>query len=277
MIMGLAIACAMGVTSNAWGQPVQPGFDLWTTPPGGAVEEFGGPDIPPIPADFFAPGSDPFVGTVEFQGVPIGGPAGPADTIVERLQPAPLGGPGTEAMIQIELVELSLVSTEPIVVTQNGGQNPQEWMVEATLGGLPSVGQMTIRQDSPEGGTYDATINVCGLLRFSLVQNPTIVRFLDICKQVSPGGQPISVSGQPWCYDIRQPPVSPLSGPNFVVKGPTIHTGPHPEAQPIESPAGPAIPTVSEWGLIVMGLLLLVAGTLVIRRVYSRELAAQQT
>jgi hypothetical protein len=31
-------------------------------------------------------------------------------------------------------------------------------------------------------------------------------------------------------------------------------------------PVGPAIPTVSEWGLIVMGLLLLTGGTLVIRR-----------
>jgi hypothetical protein len=130
---------------------------------------------------------------------------------------------------------------------------------------------MTIREDTPEGGTYDAQIQVCPLLRFTNLANPTQVLLLDYCMEVDPGGQMIAVQGQPWCHEIQQPPVSPLSGPNFVVKGPTVHTGPHPEANPIESPAGPVIPTVSEWGLIVMGLLLLAAGTIVIRRLRPRE------
>ena len=60
--------------------------------------------------------------------------------------------------------------------------------------------------------------------------------------------------------------MSQLSGPNFFVKGQTNHGGPHPQADPIETAAVAAIPTVSQWGLIVMTLLLTTAGTIVLGR-----------
>ena len=49
---------------------------------------FGGSDAPPIPPSFFGPGSDPFIGTVCYQGQPLGvtpfGDFGQADTVVRR-------------------------------------------------------------------------------------------------------------------------------------------------------------------------------------------------
>lgn len=251
---------------TASGVDVLPGHDLWVTPPGGAVENFGG-EAPPLPSDFFGPGSDPFFGEVIFVGEPIGTfmgqPTGPADTIVERPATAILPGEGSSDSIPIQLVELSLVSTQPITVTFNGGQDPEQWDVQVQLGAPPSNGTMTINQVTPIGGVYDAAINVCPLFTFTEVGNPGNFQTLDYCVEVDPGGRGISVLGQLWRYNAVTPIVSPLSGPNFFIKGTTQHDGPHPEADPIEA-AG--IPATSEWGLIVLMLVILAGGTIILGR-----------
>jgi len=76
-------------------QQIDPGFDLFSTDPVGTFI-----DIPNI-------------GMVHFKGDPIG--PGNTDTIVERFGPAVPGEPG-ESTVDIELVALSLVSVEPVVV-----------------------------------------------------------------------------------------------------------------------------------------------------------------
>lgn len=257
----------LGLAGAAQASDVLAGFDLWTTPPGGAFEDFGG--ACPIPADFFAPGSDPFTGVVTFVGQPLGLPnTANADTMVERLATAQLATVPSTDTIAIELIALSLVSISPITVTEIGGQNPTFWDVEVDQSPTnPSTGQMTINHTTTEGGTYNAQINVCGRLTFIEVGNPGNVRVLDYCNDCDPQGQVVAVTGQPWCHDMAQPQASPLSGPNFLVKGTTQHTGPHPASNPIEQPAPVgAIPTVSEWGLMALGLLLAGAGAIVLRR-----------
>ncbi len=81
---GLMAAVAV---APLWAQDVQPGIDIWTTPGGGTTFQESA-----IPAGFFDPGSDPLVGRIEFEGVPLptllGPPLSPTDTIVERLAPA---------------------------------------------------------------------------------------------------------------------------------------------------------------------------------------------
>ena len=143
------IVFVFGMAGIAQAAEVQPGFDLWRTPPGGAVEDFGGA-VPPIPADFFFPGSAPFVGVVDFEGEPIpdflGEPTGGADTIVARL-----GAPAADPVdtIDIELVALSLRSVGPIIV---GGPGPPLWDVLVTTSpAAPSMGEMTIEHTVDAG------------------------------------------------------------------------------------------------------------------------------
>src|SRR3990170_2318941 len=87
----LALATVLAATAGA-AQPAAaaPVLDALATcpppgPPGDNVLTFGTPDLPPIPADFFDPGSDPFAGPVPFQGIaldPI--VTGNASTIIQR-------------------------------------------------------------------------------------------------------------------------------------------------------------------------------------------------
>jgi hypothetical protein len=169
-------------------QDVLPGIDVWTTPGGGtSFDDFA---ANPIPADFFDPGSEPFLGIVLFSGQPLpdlGPPSAPSlfptDTVVERLAPAAMPGPAT---IPIEIVALSLVSSQPITVTYNGGQNPELWDVQACLSSLAPQpqGSMTIARTCPGGGTFRSTLPVVPKLVFTR-QSDLQVRVLDPAPQVT--------------------------------------------------------------------------------------------
>jgi len=107
-----------------------------------------------IPADFFGPGSDPFDGLIEFVGAPLetGGAfeLGTCDTVVRRPDPVNLPPPDSALAVPVELVELSLVSPAPIVVTF-ASEPPQEYQVFLQAGPLPdteAAGQMTVRRGS---------------------------------------------------------------------------------------------------------------------------------
>lgn len=144
-----------------------PGSDLFDTPANGTtIQNFASQ---PIPLGFFGPGSDPFIGTVVFQGQPLSTTPpfviDPVDTIVRRLDSAILPGPGSSDTVPIEIVALSLVSIQPITVTQFGGQNPDPWMVQMALSSSQpqQIGQMTITQSAcglAHGGTFSSTLRV---------------------------------------------------------------------------------------------------------------------
>jgi hypothetical protein len=164
---------------------IDPGVDLFTTPKSGVTDlDFS---ATPIPANFFGPGSDPFSGVVISGGSPLftdpAGAIAPTDTIVERLDQALLGGPGTQDVVPIQIVALHLESLQPITVTY-GGINPQDWDVQSCLSSVapqPS-GSMAIRMgscDPREGGTYQAQLPVIPRLVFTEVGNPANQRVLD--------------------------------------------------------------------------------------------------
>lgn len=125
---------------------------------------FGG-DIPPIPADFFEPGSDPFTGTVRLGGAQFGS----ADTIIERIGSMDFPcDPASSQQVPIELVALSLKSCEPITVTSNGGLDPQEWDVSVDLSAVPAPpGHMTVLKTHANGGTYESTLFVQPVFTFT--------------------------------------------------------------------------------------------------------------
>ena len=162
---------------------LNPGTDAFTTPPGGTSEEDFG--CLPIPAGFFDPGSEPFDGVVVYRGEPIGpaGPLFPADTLVQRLQPGTLSGPGATTQVPVEIVALSLVSAAPITVTYTGGGFDQ-WNVSVCLSdAVPQPqGTMTITHGPcvGEGGTFTSSLPVCPRLTFQRIGDGA-VRTLDPC------------------------------------------------------------------------------------------------
>lgn len=160
---------------------VAAGIDLFTTPSGGTTYD----DLN-LPAGFFGPGSDPFVGTVVLGGQPIAstGPLGPTDTIVKRNSNAILPTPGSSTTVPIEIIALSLVSVNPITVTYNGGQTPDQWSVRACLAQTApqQVGTMTIRTNTcvcPEGGTFTSTLPVLPKFTFTRTLPSPATQVLD--------------------------------------------------------------------------------------------------
>ena len=60
---GLCLLSVLALGPGAAAATIDPGFDLLETDRGATVEDLT------LPADFFGPGSDPFVGRVALQGV----------------------------------------------------------------------------------------------------------------------------------------------------------------------------------------------------------------
>lgn len=177
-VLAAALAVsAMLAAIPAGAQDVLPGVDLFSTPLGTSYQDFSGM---PIPNNFFGPGSDPFVGRIDFVGVPIGGPLGPTDTVVKRDAPALLPGCGSSSTVPIEIVALNLVSVAPITVTYNGGASSLQWNVEVMLSSVPQdPGTMTVNKTHLEGGTFSSTLPVKPLLIFTQVGFPLNVQRLD--------------------------------------------------------------------------------------------------
>ena len=163
------VACALSVVLCSGGvspaQTIVAGFDVYETNPGNCPPN-GGPGTwlnlgdSPVPADFFAPGSDPFDGQVCLQGVPYD-PAfsGPTDTHVARWNPTTFPSGSGSGTVETEIISLSLRSVDPITVTFNGGQNPSQWHVQVSLAtpgptAGPSLGQLNLDHGvpGPDGG-----------------------------------------------------------------------------------------------------------------------------
>jgi len=160
----------------------------------------------PIPAGFFDPGSEPFDGVIYLGG---GDPVGP-DVIVRRLEtldfPGPL--PSTD-VVPIELVQLNLVSCEPIIVTYPRGQNPQLWDVKVMLQpSPPSHGQMTVTKTHANGGTFTSEFYVQPVFTFTKVGG-TDVRVL------STGPIQLVSTGPVIWQDTPPKPNQPCDGQGF--------------------------------------------------------------
>ena len=145
---------------------IPPGNDYWSIdqPP---VLQFGGSDVPPIPADFFYPGSQPFFGPVLFGGKAIDPIAGSADTIVHRMTSCDLPDIGSTATVPIEMVALNLQSVDPITI---GGF---DWKVKLTVPAPQPTGSMTITRGSADGGTFNSTLPVRPIFIFTPVSGGT--------------------------------------------------------------------------------------------------------
>jgi len=158
--VALVLACVAGSAAFA-AEPAHKGVDMWMTVAGFAKTNFA---KEPIPAGFFCQDSQPFTGTVTFKGVPIATePAqalGHIDTIVQRLDDAVFDEKG-EASTRIQLLALSLESTEPIETSCG------KYTVAAHLAGEQPTTTMRIVRTNALGGTYTAPLSLNVKLTFS--------------------------------------------------------------------------------------------------------------
>ncbi|MBN1212808.1 MAG: hypothetical protein JXA92_09555 [candidate division Zixibacteria bacterium] len=142
---------------------LEPGVDLWLIPRDGnlAYQAETYFQTFPLPADFFGPGSDPFDGIIAMQGSPLGtypgGVLGPTDAVIERLDSALLPGIASNDIVDLEIIALSLVSTEPIIITYMGGMDPEMWDVRLCLSEVPfQWGYMELLRECCLGGEFFA-------------------------------------------------------------------------------------------------------------------------
>jgi hypothetical protein len=156
-----------------------------TSPKGSTVLDFV---QDPLPAGFFGAHSLPFAGRIVIDGTPLAtnpaGALGNADTLVRRLDDSaaiPVGGSDTVALA---IAALSLDAVAPFQVDFDDGttQWSELWTLSAGLS--PSVpqsnGTMTIHRTHTDGGTYDSTLPVKLLLKYTRVSPlPQAVVFQD--------------------------------------------------------------------------------------------------
>jgi hypothetical protein len=117
----------------------------------------------PIPAGFFDPGSLPFEGRIEFDGKPINQDAyGDADTeILRAADPITPADPvGSVVSVDIQIVELSLISIHPMTVRYSGSA-AELWDVSVGLSAIPQpFGGLTATKTHANGGTFNSVLPV---------------------------------------------------------------------------------------------------------------------
>jgi hypothetical protein len=196
-------------------------LDAWETPDSdGSLANssfYGFGDIPAghpvIPGGFFGPGSDPFVGQVQWSPMPVDSSILPVDTIVKR---PPLSPPPTS--VPIEMLALSLVSATPITITTGGGGSPQPWIVNTAISDAPAPGGiMSVQQTGPNGGTFTASVAVRPVFAFTnlndlvaldagtLTEDQVRVLIMDTGDPGSPSSPlqlTFQTTGNPWAMQV---------------------------------------------------------------------------
>ncbi len=143
---------------------------------------FGDPefvDLPPIPADFFAPGSIPFGGTITLRGA-VGQPS---DTIFTRGEMMVFGPPPSEQTVSIELLSLDLESCAPITVDM-GNNTTTMWNVTVSVPApgstyAPAPGTLTALKTGDNGGTFQMSYLMQPIFAFSRQDDPSDVRIFN--------------------------------------------------------------------------------------------------
>lgn len=172
---------------------VPPGDDCWYTQFGAARADFVDD---PIPADFFEPGSDPFDGVIA-----LAGETEFIDTVLERLGEMCFEPPDpSTAEVPIQLVELNLVSTEPITVMIMG--EPVLWDVLVDLSAYPvDPGVLSATKTHENGGTFTAEFFAQLIYTFIRVDPPHDVCIWDTGMLGIPPLLMQTVGESPWSTD----------------------------------------------------------------------------
>lgn len=146
---------------------IPPGDDFFET--SGDMTTYSFADTP-LPPDFFDPGSAPFDGVVSLCGDPQNpSDTGSTDTVMRRLDSLNFDDSNPpQGTVPIEIVQLNLVSCNPITVTING--QPTLWDVKVNLSDTTAPqGTMTVTKTHDNGGTFDSQFYVQPRFTFTQV------------------------------------------------------------------------------------------------------------
>lgn len=269
-IGALTIVAVFLLPMTSFAFDVQPGTDVIRhIPPTGW--DFG---PVPIDSDFFGPGSDPFDGGIPADETSLDptpdcpGATGDISMLIRRLDTAILPSIPSSDVIDTEIIAMSLVSSSPIVVTYNGGLNPELWSVEITPSPLiVSSGTMTIRFEDPQGGTFDAEFLLQPFFTFTRVSDGE-VRTLDGSGKYQ---DPISASGVPWVYEapgVSCPPCASnfIPGHDGTGKVEYTYSGTLSQHTAVSSCIDSAIPSLSGWSRMAAIIVLLALGSYLMMR-----------
>jgi hypothetical protein len=208
----------LGTGDTALAGPIGPGFDLLSTPPGGAF----------IPLDL------PGIGIVivDLVGTPIG--PGNTDTIVERM--SGLGDIQT-GRIEAEIVALSLMSIDPV------GVFGSFFDVFVTLDpAQPSTGFIDVLTHDLGGGTFNSFFDVFVQIVLVDIQTGQMINPMFAHDSIRSFGTPWSHTPTPGYPGARD------AGGFFITDQGIQHQGPHPHTDP-------AVPEPSTLFLLGIGTL----------------------
>lgn len=198
--ISLALVMLLESTAAASTLTIPAGTDLLQTIPGSPPASGTFADGT-LPAGFFGPGSDPFIGRIFLEGQPTGplghtstpfvpvfnnpevallaqhgvldarsgGGLPSTDTIVQRNANAILPSIGSTDTVPIEILSLSLVSTQPITVTYQGGTLHSFFDVFVDLDpqSIQPLGSMNLTRTTNGGGTFSSLLPVISRITFT--------------------------------------------------------------------------------------------------------------
>lgn len=251
--LGLVVAVAVSATPGISQADyiIEPGFDLFKT----------------VTANINLPG----LGIVPFQGVPLvsydfEGSAGVkntgnTDTIVERINQASVAGPAQNDVIAIEIVALQLKSVNQINLGAGLGYHYATLQSASTSSGTADINFI-----SQNAGVFDSNFTVYFDIRFGSLTGTILAS----------ASKTFTATNVPWAREpiddlaIKIPTVNYLlngSTPDRDFWPPTAqHDAGDGSQHNVSTGISIVIPTVSEWGLIIMAVLLLTVGAVAIQR-----------
>lgn len=156
--------------------------DLWTTnTDSSSRQDFSGDALPAGFFDFDGRSCESFDGSVAFVGIALNNSTtGAADTAINRSEDpiSPSDPVGTIGTVDMQIVSMSLRSTEPIIVMCD--DEPTQWQIQATLSDTPSpMGSLTATKTHDNGGTAQTVLPVLLKLTFTNVSQSSVQRTLD--------------------------------------------------------------------------------------------------
>lgn len=165
---------------------------------------------PALPPGFFGPGSDPFEGNIKLKGQSSNGSQLPnPDMMVNRSFSVEFNEIPGEVVIGTEMLQLNLVSKDPIKVTKDGGMVESFFDVFFQID-IPQPGNMNISLEHETGGTFTMNFSVFPKITFRNTIDPSEEYVLD---PLSMGYPPLVYNSEPYGWTT-----SPIPG-EFDPKG----------------------------------------------------------
>jgi len=159
---------------------------------------------PAIPSGFFGPGSDPFVRNIKLKGQASNGSQLPSpDMMVNRSFSVEFNAIPGEVVIGTEMLQLNLVSKDPIKVTKGGGTVDSFFDVFFQID-IPQLGNMDISLEHETGGTFTMNFSVFPKITFRNTIDPSEEYVLD---PLGMGYPPLEYNSQPYGWTT-----SPIPG-----------------------------------------------------------------